>query len=326
MTLFNLSGPTGKIDDFIIGEEIVGQTSGAIGLFVEQQSSSVARFVFLNELQFDIGETIQTSSSGITATVNDTFAGDSNILDRFTLDAGQRDTILDYSRLIRKPNTKDPRRKLRVVFESAEYTDTTEGDITTISSYDQFDYCDLPVLKNDLRVTDILDIRPRVRPFDPDSTSTSPFEFESRSFQDGTNSAKNILASDESITLTYAHYLPRIDKIYFNQDGGFQLIKGVPSETPLPPIPIEDCLEVATIALPPYICNAENVQISLKSHKRYRMQDIAVLEDRIQNLEYYTALSLLNQKPNPLKLLTIRDLLDLSLVFLLITLQQLEIS
>ena len=57
------------------------------------------------------------------------------------------------------------------------------------------------VLKNDLKVTDILDIRPRVRPFDPDSTSTSPFEFESRSFQDGTNSAKNILASDESITL-----------------------------------------------------------------------------------------------------------------------------
>ena len=66
----------------LLENTLVGQTSGAIGLFVEQQSSSVARFVFLNELQFDIGENIQTSSSGITATVNDTFAGDSNILDR----------------------------------------------------------------------------------------------------------------------------------------------------------------------------------------------------------------------------------------------------
>ena len=168
-----MNGPTGKTEDFVIGEEIIGQTSGAIGLFIEKTQFRFCKHCISERLRFEIGESILTETTGITATVNDTFAGDSNILDRFTLDAGQRDTILDYSRLIRKPNTKDPRRKLRVVFESAEYTDTTEGDITTISSYDQFDYCDLPVLKNDLRVTDILDIRPRVRQFDSNSNSVS---------------------------------------------------------------------------------------------------------------------------------------------------------
>jgi len=300
LTLFNLSGPTGKVDDFVIGEEFTGQNSGAIGVYIEKQSSSVAKFVYLNELQFDIGEQILTSSSGITATVNDYFVGDNNIINRYNLDSGQRDTILDYSRLIRKPNTKTPRRKLKVIFESAEYNDSTEGDITTIESYDQFDYCDLPSLNDKTKVTDIIDIRPRVRIFDPESTDSSPFEFESRVFQDGTNSAKNILASDESIFLTYSYYLPRIDKIYFNPDAGFQLVKGVPSDTPLPPLPLENCLEVATIQLPPYICNAENVQVSLKSHKRYRMQDISVLEDRIKNLEYYTALSLLESKTESL--------------------------
>ena len=300
ISLFNLNGPTGKTDDFVIGEEIVGQTSGAIALYIEKPSSSSINLVYLNDLRFEIGETILTETTGITGTINDFDLGDENILNRYTLDSGQRETIVDYSRLIRKPNSKAPRRQLRVVFESAEYSDSTEGDLTTVSSYDQFDYCDLPLIKNNQRLSDVLDIRPRVRQFDSNSTTTSPFEFSSRTFADGTNSAKNILASDESILISYGHYLPRIDKIYFNPDGGFQLIKGTPSESPLPPLPIDNALEVATINLPPYICNAENVSISLKSHKRYRMQDIALLEDRIKNLEYYTALSLLEAKTEAL--------------------------
>jgi len=300
ITLFNMNGPSGKTDDFIIGEEVVGKNSGAIGLFIERPNSSKISIVYLNDLSFEINETIITQTTGITGTISDFTPGDDNILNRYLLDSGQRDTIVDYARLVRKPNTKDPRGKLRIIFESAEYSDSTEGDITTVSSYDQFNYCDLPFIKNKIRLTDVLDIRPRVRTFDPNSTAKSPFEFDSRSFIDATNSAKNILASDESITLTYSHYLPRIDKLYFNPDGGFQLIKGVPSESPLPPLSIDNALEVATIKLPPYLCNANNVSISLKSHKRYRMQDIALLEDRIKNLEYYTALSLLEAKTEAL--------------------------
>ena len=229
ISLFNLNGPTGKTDDFVIGEEITGQNSGAIALYVERSNSSTINLVYLNELRFEVGESVLSSTTGITGTINDFDIGDPNILNRYTLDSGQRDTIVDYSRLIRKPSSKKPRRKLRVLFESAEYTDSTEGDLTTISSYDQFDYCDLPLIKNNLRLSDVLDIRPRVRKFDPNTTSNSPFEFNARSFSDATNSGKNILASDESILITYGHYLPRIDKIYFNPDGGFQLLKGVPS-------------------------------------------------------------------------------------------------
>ncbi len=59
---------------------------------------------------------------------------------------------------------------------------------------------------------------------------------------------------------------------------------------------------MTTIALPPYVCNAENLEVSLKSHKRYRMQDISLLEDRIKTLEYYTALSLLESKTESLQI------------------------
>ncbi|NDB30413.1 hypothetical protein EB155_12050, partial [archaeon] len=273
INLFNLDGPTGKVDDFIVGEEILGSASGASALYVEKTGTSSIGLVYLNDLRFEVGESIKSETSGISGTISDFDPGDENIIDRFSLDSGQRETICDYSRLVRKPNTKDPRRKLRVIYESAAYSDSTEGDITTASSYNQFKYCELPLIKNNEKLTDILDIRPRVRKFDSSSTNYSPFEFSSRSFADGTNSAKNILASDESIILTYSHYLPRIDKLYLKLDGGFQLIKGVPAETPLPPLTLEDSLEVATINLPPYICNTENIQITLNSYKRYRMQD-----------------------------------------------------
>ena len=302
ISLFNLNGPTGKTDDYTIGEEVTGQKSGSIAIVYGRQTSSILNIVYLNDIKFENGESVLSSTTGITATVNDFTVGDNNILSRYTLDSGQRDTILDYSRLIRKPGTKDPRNRLRVVFQSAEYTSSTEGDITTLASYNQFDYCDLPIVKDRTRVTDIIDIRPRVTVFDPDSTTASPFEFRSRDFSDSTNSAKNILASDESILVDYSYYLPRIDRIYFKPDGGFQLLQGVAAESPLPPIPLENALEVGTVRLPPYVCNAENLSISLKSHKRYRMKDIAILEDRIENLEYYTALSLLEAKTDSLNI------------------------
>ena len=47
------------------------------------------------------------------------------------------------------------------------------------------------------------------------------------------------------------------------------------------------------MTLPAYLCNINDVQTETKEHRRYRMIDIAKLEDRIKNLEYYTALSLL---------------------------------
>ena len=292
ISLFNLNGPTGRVDDLIIGEEFIGRESGAVGIFVNKVDSLNLEFIYLNELRLKLNETIEFKETSIRGVVNGFVEGDSNITNRYLLDSGQKETICDYSKLIRITNNKEPKRKLRIIFEASQYSSSDSGDLTTASSYDQINYCDLPLINDSTRLTDILDIRPRVLPFNPES-SVSPFEFFGRTFSEENNSSKNIIASDESITLTYSFYLPRIDKIYLNKNRRFQLINGIPSENPLPPIPIDDSLEVATINLPPYICNANSLDISLKQHKRYRMQDVAQLEDRIKNLEYYTALSLL---------------------------------
>ena len=56
--------------------------------------------------------------------------------------------------------------------------------------------------------------------------------------------------------------------------------------------------------MPPYVYNINDITIALTDHKRFRMQDIARMEDRLKNVEYYTSLSLLESET---KNLTLRD-------------------
>ena len=52
------------------------------------------------------------------------------------------------------------------------------------------------------------------------------------------------------------------------------------------PIGSDDALEIATAVLPPYLCNAEDAAITVNQYKRYRMQDIAKLEERIKKQSF----------------------------------------
>ena len=120
-----------------------------------------------------------------------------------------------------------------------------------------------------------------------------PWEFEARQFTPGTSSSSHILAKDKSFNLSYEYYLGRIDKLFLSKEGIFTLSQGVPSELPKLPNTIDNALEVATIQLPPYLYDPADAQITIARHKRFRMKDIASIENRIKNIEYYTALSLL---------------------------------
>jgi len=296
-----LNGPTNKTGDLLFGEKIIGSTSKAVAIYCEKINDLKTGIIYLNNLSFIEGETVSFEESGIEGTVSSIDRGDSNITSNFTFNSSQNDTIYDYSKIIRKPESKEPTKKLKVVFEYASFLDSDSGDITTANSYDQFDYCDVGTIDG-VKLTDIIDIRQKVSPYTVTEGSRSPFEFLSRSFSASGNSAANVLASDESILLDYEFYLPRVDKIYLNKSGTFQLALGEPSENPNPPIQIQDSLEIATAILPPYLCNIDDVSIVLAEHKRYRMSDIKKLENRIKNLEYYTALTLLEVDANSLQI------------------------
>lgn len=285
-----------SVSDLILGEEFVGEQSNCVGIFVEPYpdlpGNSIG-YISLNSSNLTVNERIRFKESGIVATVNSLNQGNcKNVTDSYTLDNGQKDTFYDYGKIIRKTNSREPRKRLKIVFESADFSSSDPGSFITVDSYKQFDYCDIPSVNN-LKNYNILDLRPRVSQYIVQENSKSPFESSSDKFINISNENTPILASDENIILDYSYYLPRIDKIILSKDRQFQLLIGDPSENPQAPLNLTESLDIATITLPAYLCSYESVGIDMARHKRYRMSDIKKLEDRIKNLEFYTTLSLL---------------------------------
>ena len=61
---------------------------------------------------------------------------------------------------------------------------------------------------------------------------------------------------------------------------------GTPSDDPDRPDPIDDAIEICRVNLPPFLYDPSQASLSFMQHKRYQMQDIKKLEDRIKSLEY----------------------------------------
>jgi hypothetical protein len=300
--LSNLSGSLATTQELIVGEEFIGEISGAVGVVVSKINDVRIEFSYLNENVLQELEPIRFKESGVTAVCQAVNAGSRNIINNFSFDYGQRDTLYDYTSLRRNANSPEPKGKLRVIYETAEFASSDTGDIVTANSYGQFDYCTITFAKETVNNADIIDGRLRVKPFDINITDRSPFEFLGRSFNEVNNCTKHVLASDESFVASYSYYLPRIDKIYLTKDGVFQLNKGAPAEMPEEPASVDGAMEVATISIPPYLCDASRVSIDLTDHKRFRMRDIAKLQERVRNLEKYTSLNLLESATENLKI------------------------
>jgi len=277
----------------IIGEHVIGSTSKAIARVVSSPSVNNLEVVYLTSDKLSSGESVVFDESKLNTEVELITLGNyKNITESFTVDKGQRDEYYDYSRIIRRDSAKEPSRRLLVVFDYYSIPSTDDGDVFTVLSYDKERYLeDIPTIgKYGIRASDTLDFRPRVSIFDPTSEWKSPFEFSARNF--GT-SPKYLLTSNEGSMVGYDYYLPRIDKLYLDKFGKFILEKGISSKYPKPPVKNDALMQVATINLPPYLYHPRNASISLIDNRRYTMRDIGNIEDRVENLEQVTTLSLL---------------------------------
>ena len=294
MTLSAIDGVTGKTGDLILGEIVTGKDSGAIAVYAEQLSDSQISFCLRNESAFNEGEEVSFSESGIKALITSITEPSNAVGSNFNFNSGQKGTFYDYGFISRKNKAKAPTKRLKVYYSDGYYDADDDGDVTVKNSYNTFNYDHDIQRINGIRNTDMIDIRPRVSNYTVSATnSRSPLEFLGRAFNQSGNSAANILASDEAITTNYSFYLGRMDRIYLTKGGKIKVVKGNPAEKRELPVPIDDALELATVDLPPYLLDVNDASINFLKHKRYRMQDIRKLEKRIQNLEYYTSLSLL---------------------------------
>ena len=293
LNLTSITGTTGKTTDLIIGEKIVGKTSGSVAVVAEKLADEQISYIDLNDFGFSEGETVTFEESNLQAVISSLDIPSKDVSANYTFNNGQKSTFYDYGFLNRNSNAKEPSKQLKIYFKNGYYESSDDGDITTHNSYNIFEYGSEIQTVNGNRNTDIIDIRPKVSDYTLAESTRSPLEFLGRSFTASGNSATNILASDESIVTNYSFYGGRIDRLYLNDRGDFEVKLGNPAENPEKPDPIDNALEIATITLPPYLYRTEDASIHFLDHKRYTMRDIGKLEDRIRNLEYYTSLSIL---------------------------------
>ena len=297
--ILQLTNLNSNILNAVVGETIVGKTSGASAVFVATNGSNEVEFVSQNENSFEIGEEVIFEETQVAGVVQTFIPGDRDIRNNFEFDPGQRLDYVDFSALVRKEETEAPTRRITVVYNNFVIDESDPGDFVTVNSYDRKLYGSVIPFIGSRPVSDVIDLRPRV-------TSTvdgkAPWEFEARQFNAGTSSSSHIVAKDKSFNVSYEYYLGRIDKLFLSKEGIFTLSQGIPSELPKLPNTIDNALEVATIVLPPYLFDTDDSKITLNKHKRFRMKDIATIESRLKNVEYYTSLSLLEVETSNMSL------------------------
>ena len=229
-----------------------------------------------------------------------------DVTDRFTFDNGQRDTIYDVSRIVLKPGAEQTAGQLVIAFD---YFTHSAGDFCTVDSYIH----EAGVLEEEIpsfnssvlgivNLKNVLDFRPKV-----DSSATIS------GFQDEASLATTVgpFAGSGSIisstpapdielpyTLSFSQvqYLDRIDGVFLNKKGQFLIKQGNSSLNPSKPDPVDDAIPLFYAYVPAYTQSSKDVRITPIDNRRYTMRDIGKLEKRIERLEYYTTLSILEQQ------------------------------
>ena len=309
-----LTSPTGT---FVRGERFIGGTSGATGRIVS--ATSPISYTLVNGVgatDFTTGETITGQFSGATATASVITAGSKNITNLFTLDTGQRDNFYDIARLVRKPTSSVPLGRLLVIYD---YLEHGAGDVFTVDSYTslngQMEYDDIPYYSStrvdpdapeptgQFELRDSYDFRPTAEDItgasatitDVDEITGNSFNFENRQF-DGTGaSTVDTPKPNSSIQSDFEYYLPKFATLFLTKDGQFKVIEGVSAEQPVSPKDIDSALKLASIFIPAYTFEPKELIIERFKTQRFTMRDIGRLQDRLDNVEYYTALSLLEK-------------------------------
>ena len=118
----------------------------------------------MNELTFDVEESVVFQSSGISGEVSVVVEGDNNIGENFEFDSGQRFEYYDYGRITRVDDAPEPKKQITIVYDHYIVDSGSGGDFGTVNSYpsDAYDR-DLPMILGRVHAADFIDVRPRVK-------------------------------------------------------------------------------------------------------------------------------------------------------------------
>lgn len=204
-----------------------------------------------------------------------------NSLD-YTFDNGQRDAYYDHGTITNNSNI--PKNNIVVVFDY--FTHSGGQGFFTLNSYADVDYTNIPSFTSKLygktyNLRDVIDFRPRRT----DGIGQTGFD----TFQ--------LTQPLENVYVNYSYYLSRIDKIVLQKNGQFKIARGVSSYiNPVEPADVPNTLTLFTIKYNAYTYTKSDVIVRPTNLRRYTMKDIGLLDKRLNNIEYYTSLSLLESQ------------------------------
>jgi hypothetical protein len=225
-----------------------------------------------------------------------------DITSRYNLDTGQRDSYYDHASIKLKSGVTTPTGPLVVKYNRHS---SSGAGFFTVDSYPT--YANIPsytsaTTGNSYELRDSLDYRPvRSIPTTAATANTVTFDV------DSTTTGPKILENGSDVILSYQYYLPRIDKVVLNKNKSFEVLSGVPSLTPVEPKDKDGAMTLYILRHPAYLADTANTKVEYTDNRRYTMRDIGTISKRIENLEYYTALSLLEQDAINKQDLTILD-------------------
>jgi len=254
----------------LVTNEIVTRTT---------QAAAQAKEISLGKC--DVFNIVSIKMANSFGAIDGTNPAETDILDYYNLDNGITDSYYGISKLVLKQGYPQPTGSIQITFE---WFDHSPGDYFSVDSYvgSGVKYEDIPVF-NEISLIDVLDFRPRI-----DSTNTSFNPLLQAVLSDLPKRGSNVEAD-------ISYFLSRKDKISIDLRGRFFSNRGTPSLTPTEPETPQASMLLYKISLNPYTFSttAPNVSIEVIDNKRYTMRDIGKLEKRIDNLEYYTTLSML---------------------------------
>ena len=242
----------------------------------------------------------------------------------FMLDKGQEGSKYNLTKLKQKPGssyTIPANGTIAVKFRHFNI-DTGTGFATYQSYHDAIDDAntanttaittqEIPVFESNISgkeysLRDHVDFRPYV-----DSTATAEATWAASSASINPAATEQITGAQFTSTpnklwsSTIEYYLPRKDRLVI-EDGRLHIVRGLPNVNPELPTKPTNSMQLGTIDVPVYpSLDAQaarfykrpdlGVKIRATQLKRYTMSDIKAIDDRVNNLEYYTSLSLLEK-------------------------------
>lgn len=241
-----------------------------------------------------------------------------DVTDNYIFDDGQRDNIYDISRLILKPNRPVSTTELFVTCDAFDHT--TDGDFFSVDSYTHdrgVSYKKIPIYsissaipdqqQSDpsgiIELRDCVDFRPSVNTAGTNPSSipgiSGADSINSRNFRDstlgGNSDVPRFMVPGSLFYCDIEYYLARIDTLFLDRTGELRLTQGVPDLNPKAPNDESTSIRLYDLRLPPYTFSAEDIYIKKYNYRRYTMKDISSLDKRLQKVEDYVSLSLLEQ-------------------------------